>query len=48
MNMESIYEYGSRAGFWRLQRMFTDAATAGHRLRRGDGAGAQPARSPRR
>jgi chitin deacetylase len=23
MNMESIYEYGSRAGFWRLQRMFT-------------------------
>jgi len=24
MNMESIYEYGSRAGFWRLFRMFTD------------------------
>ena len=24
MNMESIYEYGSRAGFWRLYRMFTD------------------------
>jgi peptidoglycan/xylan/chitin deacetylase (PgdA/CDA1 family) len=24
MNMESIYEYGSRAGFWRLWRMFTD------------------------
>ena len=24
MNMESIYEYGSRAGFWRLHRMFTD------------------------
>ena len=23
MNMESIYEYGSRAGFWRLQRLFT-------------------------
>ena len=23
-NMESIYEYGSRAGFWRLHRMFTD------------------------
>ena len=23
MNMESIYEYGSRAGFWRLWRMFT-------------------------
>ncbi|MBP2233002.1 putative urate catabolism protein [Azospirillum agricola] len=24
MNMESIYEYGSRAGFWRLHRMFTE------------------------
>ncbi len=23
MNMESIYEYGSRAGFWRLSRLFT-------------------------
>jgi putative urate catabolism protein len=23
MNMESCYEYGSRAGFWRLYRMFT-------------------------
>ena len=23
MNMESMYEYGSRAGFWRLHRMFT-------------------------
>jgi putative urate catabolism protein len=24
MNMESCYEYGSRAGFWRLYRLFTD------------------------
>jgi len=24
MNMESIYEYGSRAGFWRLYRMFKE------------------------
>jgi putative urate catabolism protein len=24
MNMESFYEYGARAGFWRLWRMFTD------------------------
>ncbi|MDS1137973.1 allantoinase PuuE [Nitratireductor indicus] len=24
-NMESIYEYGARAGFWRLHRMFTKA-----------------------
>ena len=25
MNMESVYEYGSRAGFWRLHRLFTRA-----------------------
>lgn len=25
MSMESIYEYGSRAGFWRLHRLFTQA-----------------------
>ncbi|WP_108880909.1 allantoinase PuuE [Anderseniella sp. Alg231-50] len=25
-NMESIYEYGARAGFWRLHRLFTTAA----------------------
>ncbi len=24
MNMESIYEYGSRAGYWRLHRMLTE------------------------
>ncbi|NDW05188.1 allantoinase PuuE [Jiella pacifica] len=24
LNMESLYEYGSRAGFWRLWRMFTE------------------------
>ncbi|MEP3442860.1 MAG: allantoinase PuuE [Sulfitobacter sp.] len=24
-NMESIYDYGARAGFWRLHRLFTDA-----------------------
>ena len=24
MNMESIYEYGSRAGFWRIMRMFAE------------------------
>ncbi len=27
LNMESIYEYGSRAGFWRLHRMFNERAT---------------------
>ena len=26
MNMESIYEYGSRAGVWRVWRMFTERA----------------------
>ena len=26
MNMESIYEYGSRAGFWRLRRLFDERA----------------------
>ncbi len=25
MNMESIYEYGARAGFWRLHRLFAEA-----------------------
>lgn len=25
-NMESIYEYGARAGFWRLHRLFTEMA----------------------
>lgn len=24
MNIESMYEYGSRAGFWRVHRLFTD------------------------
>jgi putative urate catabolism protein len=27
-NMESLYEYGSRAGFWRLHRLFTDRKVA--------------------
>jgi allantoinase len=26
MNMESIYEFGSRVGFWRLRRLFTERA----------------------
>lgn len=26
MNMESIYEYGARAGFWRLHRLFSERA----------------------
>ena len=27
MNMESLYDYGSRAGFWRLHRLFTKKKT---------------------
>jgi peptidoglycan/xylan/chitin deacetylase (PgdA/CDA1 family) len=29
-NMESIYEYGARAGFWRLLRLFTESHGADH------------------
>ena len=28
MNMESLYEYGSRAGFWRLHRLFTQKSVS--------------------
>ena len=42
MNMESIYEYGSRAGFWRLHRMFTERAMPRDRLRRRHGARPEP------
>jgi len=28
MNMESLYEYGTRAGFWRLRRLFTERSLA--------------------
>ena len=48
MNMESIYEYGSRAGFWRLHRLFTERDRAGDGLRRRDRDGAQPAKPSRR
>ena len=40
MNMESIYEYGSRAGFWRLHRMFTERNDPGDRLCRRQRVGA--------
>ncbi len=42
MSMESLYEYGSRAGFWRLWRLFAGKRAPAHGVRRGDGAGAQP------
>ncbi len=41
MSMESIYEYGSRAGVWRLLREFERRGATAHRVRRGDGARAQ-------
>jgi len=28
LNMESLYEYGARAGFWRLRRLFTERGLA--------------------
>jgi peptidoglycan/xylan/chitin deacetylase (PgdA/CDA1 family) len=40
-NMESIYEYGARAGFWRLHRLFT-AWDPGDGLRCGHALGPQP------
>ena len=49
LSMESVYEYGTRAGTWRLQRLLDQKAaptrskeSAGHVLRRGRRAGAQP------
>ena len=42
MTMESMYEYGSRAGVWRILREFERARAAAHRLRRRHGARAQP------
>jgi hypothetical protein len=30
-NIESMYEYGSRAGFWRLWRIFTERALSTRR-----------------
>ena len=39
-NMESIYEYGARAGFWRLRDLFVVARRAGDGLWRRHGAGA--------
>ncbi len=42
LNMESIYEYGSRAGFWRLWRLLTEPQDRCHRLWRDARHGAQP------
>ena len=38
MNMELIYEYGSRDGFWRLHRLFTERSVPVT----GSGQGAAP------
>lgn len=41
MSMESLYEYGSRAGVWRLLAVQATQRAA-HRVRRGHGGAAQP------
>ena len=33
-NMESIYEYGARTGFWRLHDLFAARGDTGHCVRR--------------
>src|ERR1700722_14583304 len=43
--VESVYEYGSRAGFWRLMRMFAERKMDNTRFWGGVGAGA---RTPQR
>ena len=52
MNMESIYEYGSRAGVWRLHRMLTQRGTPAAApypcCRHAPALGAPASRSPRR
>ncbi len=48
MSMESLYEYGSRAGLWRVLRVFEPPRAAADHLRRGHGAAAQSARRSRR
>ena len=45
--VESMYEYGSRAGIWRMFRIFDAAGIPGHLLRRRRGARAQSRRWPR-
>ena len=57
LNMESMYEYGSRAGFWRIHRLFSQRSltltvfAVGMALRRNPEAGAAMAEAstgPRR
>ena len=42
MNVESMYEYGSRAGFWRLWRLFAERKLPATVFARRDRAGAPP------
>ena len=44
MAMESLYEYGSRAGFWRLHRLFTDRQVPVTVVRRRPGDGEESRR----
>ena len=45
--VESMYEYGTRAGIWRMLRVFDDGRHSGHLVRRGGCDGAQSRRWPR-
>ena len=42
MNMESLYEFGARAGFWRLHRLFTERSAPVTVFGVAHGVGAQP------
>ncbi|VTM89341.1 putative urate catabolism protein [Raoultella ornithinolytica] len=42
MSMDSLYEYGSRAGFWRIHQEFSRRGAAADGVRRGDGPRASP------
>ena len=41
LNVESIFEYGSRVGFWEIMRVLQERRRAGDHLRGGHGVGAQ-------
>ena len=45
--VESVYEYGSRAGFWRILRLFAERKLQLHQLRRRHGGCAQSRGCPR-
>ncbi len=46
MSMESIYEYGSRVGVWRLERLMRQHQVPADGFRHRHGGGAQPGTHP--